>query len=925
VTHLGFLLLGAGNGAVFAAIALALVVTYRSSGVVNFASGVIGLYAAYTYAFLRRGELLLPVPGVPPTWTFADSLPFWPAFLIALAVVALLGALLYGLVFRPLRSAPAVSKVVASIGVMVLIQSVLAVRVGNRPVRVTAILPSATLKVGDIAVKTDRLWFAGAVILVAAGLAVVLAYTRFGLSSRATAESEKGALVTGLSPDRIATVSWMVGGAVAGFGGILISPIVPLSPVSYTLFIVPALACALVGNFTSIGPAVGAGLAIGMVQSELAYLQTEYSWFPQHGLAELVPLVIVLVVLVVRGKPLPSRGAVVLQTLGRAPRSRFLLVPTLVGVAVAVVVLSLTHGSYRAAAVTSIIFAVVALSYVIVTGYAGQVSLAQLTLAGAGAFMVARLSYNVGVPFPLGAILAALAATAIGVVIGLPALRVRGLPVAVVTLALAVVLVAVWFQNPDLVGDAQAAAKVKPPSLLGIDLGPGTGKAYPRIGFALLCLAVLTVTALGVAWLRRHRLGAAMLAVRANERSAAASGINVARTKLVAFGLGSFIAGLGGALLAYQYTVATAQHFDPVVGLGFFTTVYIAGITSVLGGILAGVFVAGGFLYLAITRTVDVGGWYYALTGIGLIVTVIRHPEGIAGSVHRLADRIRRSLPAPSGPAAPVIAERPAPARNGERRTGRAILELRDIGVRYGGVTALDRVTLSVAEGSITGLIGPNGAGKTTLIDVISGFTDSSGTVVLDGRTVDGLKPHERARIGLGRTFQGIDLYEDLSVEENILVGEEAARRRGAGGGDASLDHLLALLHLDHVRELPVRALSQGQRQLVSVARALAGRPRLLLLDEPAAGLDSSESRWLGERLREVGDAGVTILMIDHDMGFLLGVCEHVHVLDLGVLIASGSPAKIQGDPLVAAAYLGTAPDAVHDAVGAERTVGADT
>lgn len=238
------------------------------------------------------------------------------------------------------------------------------------------------------------------------------------------------------------------------------------------------------------------------------------------------------------------------------------------------------------------------------------------------------------------------------------------------------------------------------------------------------------------------------------------------------------------------------------------------------------------------------------------------------------------------------------------------ILSSKEIGVRYGGVAAVDNVSFDVREGEIIGLIGPNGAGKTTLIDAISGFADSTGSVNLEGHSLDGQRPpFQRSRHGLGRTFQGIELYDDLSVRENVAVGTTAARHRpdtATLGGEDELDRLFELLHLVPVVDRQVKELSQGQRQLVSVARALAGRPRVVLLDEPAAGLDSTESLWLGHRLRAIRDAGgVTVVMIDHDMELVLAVCDRIVVLDLGKVIAIGTPDEIRSDPTVTSAYLG--------------------
>ncbi|WP_238419549.1 branched-chain amino acid ABC transporter permease/ATP-binding protein [Gordonia sp. 'Campus'] len=905
--HLAFLVLGLGNGAVFAALGLALVMTFKSSGVVNFATGAVALYAAYTYAFLRDGELLNPIPGFPSTIDLGADVGVVVALLVSVAIASVLGVILYLLVFRPMRTAPALAKAVAAIGVMLVLQALIALRVGEDTPSVGPIFKVDTFKIGSSAVPTDRLLLAVVIVGLAVCAALVLRYTRFGVATEAAAESEKGALVTGLSPDRIAVTNWALSSATAGLGGVLIAPIVPLNPVAYTMFIVPALAAALVGNFTAISVTVGAGLVIGMLQSEATKLQATWDWMPDAGVAEAVPLILIVGFLLIRGRPLPGRGAVTRNDLGRSPRPNRMLVPGVIGVAVAVLALFTTSGSLRLAVIASMIYAIVALSQVVVTGYAGQVSLAQLTLAGVGAYALSRLTEDLNLPFPVAPLLAACVATMVGVVVGLPALRVRGLPLMVATLALAVFCEAFWFRNPSLNGGLQGAP-VDAPSLFGIDLGIGAGEGYPRIAFGITCLVVLTAVAYGVAVLRRSGLGASMLAVRANERSAAAAGINVGATKLIAFAIASFIAGLGGALLAYQQTLATAGSYAVFAGIGLFAVIYVAGVTSISGAILAGIIAPGGLMYFVADKYGSFGDYYMLISGILLVLTVVTSPDGVIGYLHKI--RLPGTRRAPAEP--PVDAPeqtRPDTAHPAGPRGDAPLLAVRDITVRYGAVTAVGTVSFDVRAGEIVGLIGPNGAGKTTLIDAISGFATATGTVTLDGTTLDGLAPHRRSRSGLGRTFQDIELYGELSVAENLAI----AARRAPGDTADNVASVLRMLDITHLREVAATDLSQGQRQLVAVARVLAAQPRVALLDEPAAGLDSTESRWLGERLRAARAHGISMLLVDHDMDLVLSLCDRVIVLDLGSVIADGTPDEIRRSPAVVNAYLGTPSSAVVD------------
>ena len=799
-------------------------------------------------------------------------------------------------------------------------------------------------------------WLAGTIIGLGIVLTVLFRFTRFGLATRASAETEVGALVSGLSPDRIALVNWMISFVVCGIAGILIAPLVPLQPGTYTLFIVPALAAAVVGRFHSLGWAITAGLGIGALESLSVYVNGVHPGFPA-GAGELIPLVLVLVVLAVRGQTMPSRGTLLQVNLGRAPRPHWRWPTAIVATAVGIGAIYLFTGNDRAALYSSMITAVITLSLVVVTGYTGQISLAQLTFAGVSAYILSTFATSWGIPFPIAPLLSALVAAAAGVVIGIPALRVRGLMLGVVTLTFAAGVEAIWFNNNSIDGGASGLA-IPTPRLFGMDLGIGSGKDFPRPAFGILCLVVLVLVALGVSFLRTSRLGSAMLAIRADERAAAASGINVVKVKLIGFAIAAFIAGLGGSLLAYQLGNVTFQDFDAFLGLVTFSVVVVAGITSVSGGILAGVISAGGILVAVISSGVGNGGvdnWYGIVAGIGVVLTVIFNPDGIVGPTHLFLEqrRVRGVLARPEGALvpslrtasethvseptpAPTAAATPAPtaaatatvgpalapvsAEAGElvgsgagvganghaqapangKATG-SLLDVRNLTVRYGGVVAVDDVSFSVEAGQIVGLIGPNGAGKTTTIDALCGFHPYEGSVVLNAQDVAGYSPHRRAALGLARTFQLAGVSDDLTVEENVQVGQHRAQSHDP----AALTGILEELGLVEMRDLQVSMLSQGQRQLVSVARALAGKPRLLLLDEPAAGLDSTESLWLAERLREVRDTGVTILLVDHDMSLVLNLCDTIDVLDFGSLIATGTPEEIRRNQQVSTAYLG--------------------
>jgi len=920
VTDLAWSFLGLGNGATFAALGLAIVLVYRSSGVINFATGAQALYAGYTYAFLRQGKLFTFIPFLDTTIDLGRTFSPAEALVLTLLISGLVGALLYVLVFRPLRHAPQLAKAVASLGVLVILQTAMSSRMGTQPVSVSAIYPTDTWSWQGVNIPSDRVYFAITILALTLAITALYRWTRFGLDTRAVAESEAGAYVSGISPDRIALLNWILAGAVAGAAGILIAPLQPLVPNTYTLYVVPALAAAIVGRFQYLIPTVVAGLGIGMIQAWLIYLSGKYSWMPQSGVGEIVPLVVMLVALLVtgRGAAIPERGAILRAHLGRAPRARSYTVPIISGFLIGSVALLVTDRGARIAVIVTFIYAILALSLVVVTGYAGQVSLAQLALAGVGAFMVSYLSFDWGVPFPFAPLIAALAAAVVGVVIGLPALRLRGLTLGVVTLALSAGIETIWFRNTGMFGIHPIQSfgnTVKQPKLFGWDLGIGVGQAFPRREFGFLCLILLVLVAFGVTWLRKSAFGSAMLAVRANERSAAGIGVNVVFVKVLSFAIASFIAGLAGCLLAYRQSIVTWESFAAILGLTIVSTAYLAGITSVFGGVQAGIIATGGITFYLVDKWFNVGGdTFIIVSGILLILTLMRNPEGIAAGGHELADKFaqwrarRRAAAMPVedlgeiGAAAPVTVTRTPPPADAP-----IVLEVDALTVQYGGVVAVSDTALRVPAGGIVGLIGPNGAGKTSAIDAITGFAKASGTVSLDGTRIDGLPTHQRVRRGLARTFQQLELYDDLSVEENVSAAAFGVRGSARGG---AVQRALDLVGIADLRAREAGDLSQGQRQLVSIARACAADPKVILLDEPAAGLDTTESKWLGDRIRNISAQGTGILLVDHDVALVLDICDYIYVLDFGEVIAEGDSAHIRANRAVADAYLGHAHEA---------------
>ena len=352
--------------------------------------------------------------------------------------------------------------------------------------------------------------------------------------------------------------------------------------------------------------------------------------------------------------------------------------------------------------------------------------------------------------------------------------------------------------------------------------------------------------------------------------------------------------------------------------------VYLGGITSVSGALIAGVLAPLGLVFVLVDRTFKLGHSYSLIAGIGLILTALFNPVGIAGATRAKMAPLIGAIAARLAPRSPssmatTISEPGQEPRAPHRARqvaddAEVVLEASGITVRFGGLVAVDDVNLRVKRGQIVGLIGPNGAGKTTFIDAITGFVRYDGTVRFEGRSLAEVSPHERARRGLRRTWQSVEIFGDLSVVENLRVATEQASigsvamdffRPGRHVDSANVEWALNVVGLSEIAEARPSTLSFGQQKLVGVARALAARPAVVLLDEPAAGLDTSEGESLGQKLLDIAEGGTAVFLIDHDMGLVLNVCDYIYVLDFGRVIAEGSPVEIRSNPHVISAYLG--------------------
>ncbi len=645
--YLFFLLLGVAAGAIIAAFGLGLLITQQGSGVVNFGFGAMAAWGGYVYADLRRGAYPFPVPGLPERYHFAGGdVGVWWAMLLSLLTAAALALVVYALVFRPLAQAPELARVVASIGLVVVILALIDRRfTDNAGLRVGPILPREPVTVMDnVTVPRDGLWLAVVVAAIAVAVWAASRFTRLGLATRAAAENERGAVLLGYSPRALAGASFVLANVIGTLVVVLASPMIQLSGGVFAFgYLIPALGAALVGRFRRIGVTVGVGMAIGMVQSSFTKMQTDFGWFPKYGAREGLPFLVIILAMVVLGERLPRRGSTEGWRLPPVPPVRLTAVTVGGPVAAAVVGLLVLGPLWRAAIMTTVVGVVLALSFVVLTGFAGQVSLAQMAFAGVAGFAVSRLATRWGVPFPLAPLLAALVATVFGVVVGLPALRVRGTSLAIVTLAGGVAIAEFVFKNPTFVGDVSTGgAKVPNPRLGSWDLGLVLGTNASRPVFGIFLVGVALLLALMVANLRRSASGRRIIAARSNERAASAVGVDVGRAKLQAYAVSSFIAGVGGCLVAYRFGSVSDASFGVIASLTALAVAYLGGITSISGAVTAGLMASSGVAFYAMSRLTDrTGQWEAFISGVLLIVTAVTNPDGIAGGVRRRLDLAR--------------------------------------------------------------------------------------------------------------------------------------------------------------------------------------------------------------------------------------------------------------------------------------------
>jgi ABC-type branched-subunit amino acid transport system ATPase component/ABC-type branched-subunit amino acid transport system permease subunit len=902
------LTLGLITGMTYGIFAVGLVIVYRSSRIINFAHVQIGVLAAAIFDLSIR------------SW----HIPYWVALPFALVIGAVVGFVTEVVVIRRFRRAPAIMSIVATLGAGQFM-ALLALAI-NANTQEAFPEPSGlpAFNIGALTVTpsyTAMLFFTPVVVV---ALVIFFRKSRFGLGIRAAAVNADAARVAGISANSMSGLAWALAGIVSAYTVILILPTQSFTDTAQfsangLLF---ALAAAILGRMTISGALVG-GLAVGVIQEVLVYN------YPSDfgGPTDMVLFALILVALLIQRRP-PGRerdpgSYLTVQPWRRLPEayqkvwairnaSRVLYA---MGIALAVSLPLVSSYSAVFIFVSIVGIAMVGLSVGLVTGLGGFVSLGQFAVAavGAGGAYYTEIHTN---SLLLAVLAAGVTSAAVSGIIGIPALRIRGLMLAVTTLAFADAASG-WLLSQNWMFGQGVSPLL--PAIGSISLA--NSKSYYYFSFILLVICW---------WLCRNvwrgGVGRKLTALRDNESAARSFTVSSVSLKLQVFCFSGFIAGVGGAVFALSLSQITTVQFPLQQSVNVVAMTALGGIGLIAGPMLGALYI------IAFPAFVPLDNAGLAATSLGWLILILYSPGGIAQMVrpvrqaaadwlarrHGLDPVALRAGDEVEGAAQSTVTAVRLATSTATRHVNGNVLEATDLSKNYSGVSAISDVTLSVTAGETLGLIGPNGAGKTTLFELLSGFTrPDAGRVVFVGDDITDLSPEARARRGLIRSFQDVTMFPTMTVLEALQLAQERVsptRFRTSILGWSRPDRrklerardIVHLMGLDAYRTKQVGELSTGTRHIAELACLIALEPTLLLLDEPSSGVAQRETEVLGDVLEQVkANLGCTLLIIEHDMPLITRLADRIVAMDVGAIIADGTPDEVTANPLVIESYLG--------------------
>lgn len=897
---LGVVLLGVVLGSLEALTALGLVLVFRAARVVNFAQAEIGGLAA--------GVAVIAVAG--------QGLPYVVALLLALAVAIVTGFVLDAIVVRRFFDAPRLILTVATIGAAQILGSgqvalPLLFDVGNERTFTAPI--GLDVRIGPILFGGDHLVIVLVVPSVLAGLAWFLARSDVGTAIRAAADSPERALLLGIPVRRLSQVTWVVAAALSGLGAVLTVPVLGsnLGGIAGPAVLLGPLAAAVVARMERLGVAVVAAIGISVMR------QVVFWNYPQASTVDVALFVLVLGALLVqrrRGERVSTGGLgaelstdevrPVHASLRQLPEVRLARAVAVVVGAVALVGVPAVLNNSRLLFLTNLsVFAILAISLVVLTGWAGQVSLGQFALAGIGGGVGAGLLSAQGTDFFVAALCAMAASGLAAVLVGIPALRIPGLFFAVTTLALAVA-VATWLLNPTYF------PALTPQTLPRPVLFDRWSLASPLRFYYLSLVAVVAAVHLASRF-RQSRPGRVVLAVRDNERAAAALSIDPTRARLMAFGFSGALAGLAGFLYVVSFQAVPFNGFDATASVQLFTMVVIGGLGSLPGAILGATYVWSAQFFLR-------GAVQLLATGAGLLILLMFVPGGLGALVFGFRDRVLRWVAARHGLSVPSLSEElafepaPDPASGVAADAGSAesrLLRVGDVHAAYGSVPVLFGVNLDVGHEDTAALLGTNGAGKSTILRVVGGLLPATrGTVHFDGEDVTALDPAARVRRGLVTVPGGRGVFDSLTVEENLRVAGWVHRRdpEFIAGVRAEIDELFPRLR--ERRNERASSLSGGERQMLTISQALLCRPKLLMIDELSLGLAPTVVSQLLEVVDDLVRRGLSVLVVEQSLNVAATISDEAVFMERGQVRFRGRTSDLlDRDDLARSVFFGHA------------------